>query len=300
MGKIFDQVKSELMKSRQMNANQSQYNQQPRTTFSSQQLPPDLPPLPQQKASTKPKDSEDVYNNVIERLIEAALADGQLTEKEKQILFKKAQGLGIDLDEFEMVLDAKLFEKKKAMAKEVNQNTSAPQSTKYGDVKKCPACGAMIKAFVVSCPDCGYEFRGIEGNCNIRELMNALARIDSTKRVFVEKEKTGFFSHLDTSAMNNNIHEERRIAEQKVTLISTYPIPLTKEDIIEFLTTAAPLSKSGITATDVDKAWRNKCRQIIEKAHFAFMDDKETLAKIDAIDEKYGISKSKKKGLFNR
>lgn len=51
-----------------------------------------------------------MYNEQIEVLISAALADGVLTEKEKQILFKKAESMGIDLDEFEMVLDARLVE----------------------------------------------------------------------------------------------------------------------------------------------------------------------------------------------
>ena len=51
-----------------------------------------------------------MYNEKIEALIKAALADGVLTEKEKQVLFKRAHEQGIDLDEFEMVLEAKLFE----------------------------------------------------------------------------------------------------------------------------------------------------------------------------------------------
>ena len=54
-----------------------------------------------------------LYSEKIEGLIDAALADGVLTEKEKQILFKKAQAEGIDLDEFEMVLDARLVELEK-------------------------------------------------------------------------------------------------------------------------------------------------------------------------------------------
>ena len=45
-----------------------------------------------------------MYNEQIENLINLALADGELSEKEKQILFKKAEAAGIDLDEFEMVL----------------------------------------------------------------------------------------------------------------------------------------------------------------------------------------------------
>ena len=45
-----------------------------------------------------------MYSEELENLIEAALADGELTEKEKQILFKKAQGYGIDLDEFVRII----------------------------------------------------------------------------------------------------------------------------------------------------------------------------------------------------
>ena len=47
-----------------------------------------------------------MYNEQLEKLIEMALMDGELTEKEKQVLFKNAEALGIDLDEFEMVLEA--------------------------------------------------------------------------------------------------------------------------------------------------------------------------------------------------
>ena len=58
-----------------------------------------------------------MYNEQIESLITAALADGVLTEKEKQILFKKAEAMGIDLDEFEMVLDSRLVELKRKAAR---------------------------------------------------------------------------------------------------------------------------------------------------------------------------------------
>ena len=54
-----------------------------------------------------------------------------LTEKEKQILFKRAELEGIELDEFEMVLDSRLVELEK------EQKTSAPKSNKFGDVRKC-------------------------------------------------------------------------------------------------------------------------------------------------------------------
>ena len=78
-----------------------------------------------------------MYNEQIEKLIEMALMDGELTEKEKQVLFKKAEAMGIDLDEFEMVLDAKLFEKKQAMqasAPPPAYTSSGPCSTQVGQV----------------------------------------------------------------------------------------------------------------------------------------------------------------------
>lgn len=65
-----------------------------------------------------------MYNEKLEALITAALADGVLTEKEKQILFKKAEAMGIDRDEFELVLDGRLAKRKKEM------EAQAPQAAK--------------------------------------------------------------------------------------------------------------------------------------------------------------------------
>ncbi|MDR2621389.1 MAG: hypothetical protein LBC48_02275, partial [Dysgonamonadaceae bacterium] len=52
-----------------------------------------------------------MYSEKLENLINHALIDGVLTEKKKQILFKNAEAEGIDMDEFEMVLEARLYEK---------------------------------------------------------------------------------------------------------------------------------------------------------------------------------------------
>lgn len=97
-----------------------------------------------------------MYNEKIEALIKAALADGVLTEKEKQVLFKRAHEQGIDLDEFEMVLDAKLFETQEEEKKK--RAKAAPESNKYADVKKCPACGTIIPPNTKVCPGCGMLF----------------------------------------------------------------------------------------------------------------------------------------------
>lgn len=65
-----------------------------------------------------------MYNEQIESLITAALADGVLTDKEKNLLFKKAEAMGIDRDEFELVLEGRLAKRKKEM------EAQAPQAAK--------------------------------------------------------------------------------------------------------------------------------------------------------------------------
>ena len=56
------------------------------------------------------------------------MANGILTDKERQVLFKKAETTGVDLDELEMVLEAKLFEKQQSM----QQRTQT-----YSEIIKC-------------------------------------------------------------------------------------------------------------------------------------------------------------------
>ena len=49
-----------------------------------------------------------MYDPQLEKLIAIALKDGVVTDKERQILIKKAIEFGIDLDEFEMELDSRI------------------------------------------------------------------------------------------------------------------------------------------------------------------------------------------------
>ena len=225
------------------------------------------PPAPQQ--TQHESTSKQVYNQYLENLIEMALADGELTEKEKQVLFKKAEAQGIDLDEFEMVLDAKLYEKQKSMNFLQSDLHAAPKSEKYGDVRKCPGCGAIVESFITRCPECGHEFTNVEAVSSISKLFNKLESLD-------EQKGGGFFSLL----------KDQSIDKKKINIIKTFPIPNTKEDLLEFLSVAAPLGKKkSIFSAGEDemtqRAWREKCGQVIMKARFSMKDDKETLAEIE-------------------
>jgi hypothetical protein len=236
-----------------------------------------------------------MYNEQIENLINLALSDGQLTEKEKQILFKKAEAAGIDLDEFEMVLDAKLYEKEQTL-KTIVPSVAAPKSEKFGDVKKCPACGGITTSFLAKCVDCGHEFSNIEANVSIEKLFKLLSEIENTP-----KEKFGMFENDKKEAYESDF------VQKKAEIIKNFPIPNTKNDILEFLTSALPHArkvKSGIGSLfsskflgvtdsykeqEIGKAWKYKSEQIILKARFLLKEDKKALDEINMYAQELGI-----------
>ena len=249
-----------------------------------QQFSNPVPPQPalQQPTSMQKSAEDGIYGNYMEHLIEMALADGKLTEKEKQVLFKKAEANGIDLDEFEMVLDARLYERQKAMqAPAPVAHDSAPKSNKIGDVRKCPACGAMLESFTTRCPDCGHELNGIGVVSSFLALSKKLEEFD---------EKTT--SNLMLSHMTGG--EQRRIQKKKQIIIN-FPFPTTREDILEFLSMGLPLSKkhkeslfyrNTIASPEYEhnqlaSAWKSKLEQLIVKSRLSMKDDKSTLAEIE-------------------
>ena len=166
-----------------------------------------------------------MYNEKIEQLIKAALADGMLTEKEKQILFKRAQEQGIDLDEFEMVLDARLVELQKAEKEKAER--SAPKSTKFGDVRKCPVCGALVPALAVSCVECGYEFSNVETKFSSATLYNKLL---AAEQATYELPSEG----LATAASRQKKIDKLKHKAQ-VQIIESFPVPMTKADLFDFM-----------------------------------------------------------------
>ncbi len=246
-----------------------------------------------------------MYNEKLEALITAALADGVLTEKEKQILFKKAEAMGIDLDEFEMVLDARLVELKKKEAKANQQyqlemekaksaQPSAPKSEKYGDVRKCPACGAIVPSMAAKCPECGYEFTNVEANSSTRLLMQ---KIDEIQAQYAEL--TANVDNKDESTLTRGYQVKHQLDDRTAQLIQNFPIPNTREDLIEFLTLCIGNSKADsvmLNGNDhVTPAWRKKLQQVIAKIKVALPNDQQAQELIEEYEGKRENSKKKGK-----
>lgn len=123
-----------------------------------------------------------MYNEQLEKLIEFALADGELTEKEKQILFKRAEAEGVDLDEFEMMLEAKLH---------IRQKEGIDLTRKEKEnVIKCPSCNDIIPALSKVCPSCSFVVnagrKSLEAEKGLEDLISDieddLVKIKSLKK----------------------------------------------------------------------------------------------------------------------
>jgi hypothetical protein len=138
-------------------------------------------------------------NPEIEKLIDLALADGEITDKERSVILKKAEKLGEDPDEVEMILDGRFHESKKLKTKE-----------KVGNIKVCPSCGESVKSFQLNCSGCGHEL-------NSRTQSDILIKV------------TNKISELDPNKFESNYEYHEAIGN----IVTNTPIPSNIEDIYQ-------------------------------------------------------------------
>jgi predicted RNA-binding Zn-ribbon protein involved in translation (DUF1610 family) len=247
-------------------------------------------------------EENNLYSDKLEKLIDFALTDGTLTEKEKQILFKNAEAEGIDLDEFQMVLDAKIHQIQSRKTS-IQEKENEPKSDKFGDVNKCPACGAVVISFTSKCADCGSDYTNIEANASIQKLFKMLDEVESQRddQITASSILGGLFNNgIGGGALSSILGGGNKTDKRKKEIISTFPIPNTKNDILEFLTLAFPkatqkgnfLTKNNPENIDHNEfvpVWKAKTEQIIMKARFALKEDKKTLDEINYYANQLGI-----------
>ena len=257
--------------------------------------------------------TDGLFSDKINKLISVALVDGKLTNAERKVLKKKAEAEGIDADEFDMVLDAKLYELSQAQQEEQSQPQPAVRKKKgkvpppipaeeqkkpKRNVQKCGACGAILNSFQTNCPDCGADIKvnGGEALASIKQLFYALNAIEASRRPEPKVEKNMFQKIFSFDVADD-------VAKRKMEYIKSFPVPTTKEDILEFLCMAVPLSKKRKlrfwSSEDEENivrmhnlfvpVWKSKCEQIIMKARFAMKNDIQTLKTIEGYASELGI-----------
>lgn len=76
-----------------------------------------------------------MFSDELEMLIDAAIADGEISEKERAILHKRAHAEGVDPDELDMIVDARILKAKKAQAVEKVDNKVDEKKEKKSALK---------------------------------------------------------------------------------------------------------------------------------------------------------------------
>ena len=69
-----------------------------------------------------------MFSDELEMLIDAAIADGEISEKERAVLHKRAQAEGVDIDELNMIINARIIQMKNNKTEEKKKNKTALQT----------------------------------------------------------------------------------------------------------------------------------------------------------------------------
>lgn len=151
-----------------------------------------------------------------------------------------------------------------------------------GYIHKCPNCGEILKSFEINCPSCGYEIRGSNVSNSVKEFAAKLEQIES-KRII--KKTKGIFSKAVQSQVLTDVDI------QKISLIKSFPVPNTKEDMLEFMILASSnmnmktydLYNTSKTKSEIEtnEAWLSKVQQVYEKAKRSYSTDA-TFSEINA------------------
>lgn len=255
-----------------------------------------------------------MYNDKLEELINAALADGVLTEKEKQILFRKAESMGIDLDEFEMVLNARLQKIQRQGAPQPVAPQAPQPVVNKPQVRKCPACGAIIPSFSAVCPECGAELSNSVVS-SVQKFADKLDELDERRSYsngdgIKEKKKIGFWTIVlwvmffwvlipyYVIKITTSIYREPDFDgadKRKQDFILNAPVPNSKEDLLEFIILCAnrietiPMIKMLTPRAAIVSGWNNvwfkKLSALEAKATIAMKNDSESLAEAGRLVE---------------
>ena len=125
----------------------------------------------------------------------------------------------------------------------LNEKTNNQRETMFeGNIHKCPNCGEVLNSFASNCPSCGYEIRGAANSAAVQEFVVKLASVESR--------------------------------QEKIAIIRNFPIPNTKEDILEFMILASTNIGDNFEK-DISAAWQSKTEQAYQKAQIVFQDEKE-------------------------
>lgn len=99
----------------------------------------------------------------LDAMIQEYLTDGIITAKEREVLLRKADKLGLDRDEVDLYIDAQ--------QQKADNAVDAAIKKKRGQT--CPFCGGSIPQLTDKCPHCGQTIT-VEASDELKEIIDNL------------------------------------------------------------------------------------------------------------------------------
>lgn len=133
-------------------------------------------------------------------------------------------------------------------------------SPRESQIKHCPACGEIVGLNDFVCGACGHELRRVTDG-SINELYCRLEALEAGR----------------SNDESKNADGVSRTDALKANAIRYFPIPNTKQDLLEFLVMAKANSQEGDKEYEevVLDAWKSKFDQAYDKAEALFGEDED-------------------------
>ena len=142
----------------------------------------------------------------LDALIQEYLTDGVLTDRERQVILRKAASLDLDQDEIDLYLDAQV--------QKIDQ--AADTAVRRMKSKACPYCGAPVPQFVDKCPDCG-QYITPQGNDDLQDILenleDALLDLKDAKDIQLSKAKVERYARKAKLYYGSNPKVQKLLAE---------------------------------------------------------------------------------------
>lgn len=238
------------------------------------------------------------------------MADGEISDLERQVLIRNAQAEGVAMDEFVMVLEARLYERRQELSRMQKQEQSAAEAAKLAAMRaaapasssqkrnaldRCPHCNAPVKQLATSCPECGYEYPvGMAGNQGTASERLARKIEEAREKAENAPKKGNGLLNMYISSLNGSIYHDK-VTDAQAMAIKNFPVPTNKTDILDLFTTCATNSQySWMMNSDkmektIAKAYKNKAVEVLIKARIVLKDDPELLREIEETASKFKI-----------
>lgn len=200
-----------------------------------------------------------MFSEELELLIEAALADGTITEKERLILHKRAQAEGVDVDELDVIIEARLAK--------LDQSSSGSENSQRPPIKE-----SITKELSRQLNEAQRKYERRLAHVD-RSWHDGLARPHEEDQIENERDNT------------------------MMTIIRNFYVPNDRDHMLEFLLLCKQsykirddMSKNSKYTLDncelnaVDQAYIEKSRGLIDRAKSFFPQDKAMMSVIEDME----------------